>query len=438
MGLFRHFAGVFIAFAFALTATDAPRALAQSPPPAATDAEIARLISQLSDPAFERRVGASRRLCAIGAPAIEALKGAAAGEDTEAALRAKKILNALDRVLFSGIEVQLEADRTAVSWDQPVELRLVLENRSRHPARIPFASGSDQSETTSADAGQVATMIDASDWLVVRNDRGREVLLHVDEISDDKAVWQVIQDRIRSGPLSDVSPGERRIIVLSDFNRGWARYPLLQAGLYSVQFRYVPEWLDSVLAKDQVGQVQSAVLNLEVIESAPAGVSAHGAHAEVFVRREGAQLVASLTNRHDHTIQINTNFGVSAPFAEIKWVYERDGRRTAVSAIQQPGRSWTDFDAARFIKLKPGESMDLVQWSVPDVMEAFRQAGENLTSSEGSISFSYFNLCDRQWQFREQANLARDIDVPEFLRGPLPREILSARLGSASIRWTPP
>lgn len=413
-------------------------ASAQDPPPPATDAEIVLLISQLSDTSYARRVGATRRLCAIGASAAEALRHAVDGEDTEAALRARRVLTALDRVWFSGIEVRLEADRTTFEWNQPIELRLVLENRSRFAARIPFESGSDQSETNSADARQVALMIDASDWLVVKNERGREIDLHVDEISDDKAVWQVIQDRLRGGPSCEVAPGERRSVVLSAFNRGWARYPLLESGRYTIQFQYVPEWLDPVLAEDKVGEVASNVLTLEVLHSAPAGVTTNGAPAEVSVRREAGDLIATLTNRHDHDIVINTNYGVSAPFAEINWVYERDGRRTLIPAMATPGRQWSEFDAKRFVLVESGGSIDLVRRPVGDVVDAFKQAGENLSGGEGSISVSYFNLCDRQWQLREQASLEKDADTPEVLRSPLPRQVVAARLTSGSLRWTAP
>src|SRR5262245_62080223 len=112
-----------------------PSAIAQSGVGRGTDAEINALVTQLSDPSYAKRVGATRRLCAIGAPATEALTGAASGKDMETALRAKKILQALHNLWFSGVDVRLECSQQTFEWDHPIEIRLIMENRSNYPAQ---------------------------------------------------------------------------------------------------------------------------------------------------------------------------------------------------------------------------------------------------------------------------------------------------------------
>jgi hypothetical protein len=136
---------------------------------------------------------------------------------------------------------------------------------------------------------------------------------------------------------------------------------------------------------------------------------------------------------------INTNYGVSAPFAEIQWIYERDGRRTAITAAPALGRTWADFDVRRFLPLEPGASLELAHARAADVSRSLSQAGEKVVPGEGTIALSYFNLCDRKWQFREQTNLDKDASAPAVFRTALPRQLLSTRLTSQPIRlWGAP
>lgn len=397
-------------------------------------ADVASLVEQLSDPSYDRRMAATRKLCAAGQPALPSLRRVAEGSDREAALRARKIIQALERILFAGVEVRLESDRNSLGWDEPAQVRLIFENKSRFPARLPFPASSGQSEGDSGDARQVGMMIDASDWLLVTNSAGREVELRVDDIADDPEVLRVVQERLQGGPVTELTPGDRMVIVLDQFNRGWARYPMLDAGEYRVTMRYVPEWSDPVLAEQKIGEVRSNELMLRVERGAPETVSRAGAKAEVAVRRENDEFVATITNRNDQSILVNTNYGVSAPFAEILWVYERDGRRETMSAASSTGRTWSDFDTVRFRKVDAGSSLELARIGVADLATRMGDAGKGVQAGEGLIAFSYFNLCDKNWQIREQANLDRDAETPAALRSPLPRQLLSTRLTSSSVR----
>ena len=261
----------------------------------------------------------------------------------------------------------------------------------------------------------------------------------MDEISDDPAVLRVVQERLSGGPISVLAPGERASVALVAFNRGWARYPLLDEGNYTVMFRYVPEWIDPVLAEERAGEVRSNTLAFHVVKGAPETVSRGGALAEVAVRRDENELIASMTNRTDRAMLINTNYGMSVPFAAIQWIYERDGRRATIPAAPVLGRNWVDFDARRFVPLEPGGSLELSRVRVADLSRALSQAGEVVVAGEGIIALSYFNLCDRQWQLREQANLDKDAATPAVFRTTLPRELLSTRLTSQPLRsWSVP
>src|SRR5262245_36521761 len=90
------------------------------------EADIPSLIEQLSDPEFAVRTRATRALCAVGERAIVRLRDAAGGSDREAALRARKIIEALERILFAGVEIRLETDRTTLGWDEAIDVRVVL------------------------------------------------------------------------------------------------------------------------------------------------------------------------------------------------------------------------------------------------------------------------------------------------------------------------
>src|SRR5687768_14697252 len=75
----------------------------------ATPERIAVLIRQLGDKEFAKREAAQKELDAIGEPARDALKKAAAGDDAEVRERAKKIIESLDvRALAAANKKDLE------------------------------------------------------------------------------------------------------------------------------------------------------------------------------------------------------------------------------------------------------------------------------------------------------------------------------------------
>ena len=402
----------------------------------ATDADIAALVSDLSDPSYEKRTHATRRLCAIGMPATEKLRAAAAGDNAETALRAKAVLSVLDNLMFSGVEVRLSFSKSKIAWDQPVDLNLSLTNRAKYAARVPFEIDPAKRTVAADDAQQVGSMLDVADLVRVRGLDGREVDLTVDDISADSQVVAAVQRRLNEGPVSTLDPGQQAKITVVAFNRGWARYPLLDAGVYTVVMDYTPEWEDDVLAAHRVGRVVSNPATITISTGAPATVSRSGAEASLTIERDGAFIAARLTNRTDQTMLVNKNFGRSPPFADGHWVYELEGTRREVPVIAKSAASWHDFKAALLVEVGPGQSTELARIHLNELRHALSDAGAKFDDRRWTVHFSYVNLCSRQWQVRQGSALLGNSKAPAIFQVPLPRRILST--GHTSNRLTAP
>ncbi|UCC30201.1 MAG: hypothetical protein JSU86_18625 [Phycisphaerales bacterium] len=402
----------------------------------ATDADIAALVSDLSDPSYEKRTYATRRLCAIGMPATEKLRAAAAGDDAETALRAKAVLSLLDNLMFSGVEVRLSFSKSKIAWDQPVDLNLTLTNRAKYPARVPFEIDPAKRTAAGDDAQQVGSMLDVADLVHVRGADGREIDLAVDDISADSQVVAAVQRRLNEGPVSTLDPGQQVKITVAAFNRGWARYLLLDTGVYTITMDYTPEWEDDALATQRVGRVVSNPATITISTGAPATVSRSGAEASLAIERDGAFIAARLTNRTDQAMLVNKNFGRLPPFADGHWVYELDGTRQEVPVIAKSAASWHDFKAALLVEVGPGQSVELARIDLNELRRALSDAGAELDGRRWTVHFSYVNLCGRQWQVRQGSALLGNSKAPAIFQVPLPRRILST--GYTSNRLTAP
>ena len=398
--------------------------------------EMASLVRALGDPAHEARMFATHRLCAIGMEAREFLQAAAESTDVEAALRAKQLLAVFDRLWFSGADVSLSFSKPIIDWLEPVDLNITMTNRLPYPARIPFdvdpgVRGDDD------DARQVADMLDLAEWLKVRAPDGRELDLRVDDIGGEPAVFAVVQSRLAGGPGGVLAPGEQITVTARAFNRGWARFPLLDRGEYTVMLDYVPDWTDVVLAAARVGRVISTPTTVTIRDGASPTISRTGIQTDLIIEREGTFLIARLVNRTDQPVLINTNFGGAAPFADGRWVYEIDqpfaaqGKtRCDLPILPKPGASWHDFKPELLVEVGPGESVELARISVSDLRKSLINAGADLSGDRWSVHFTYANLCDRQWQTRQGSALLGNENAPPFFQKPLPRRTLSVRQGS--------
>ena len=403
----------------------------------ATDEEIASLIVDLGDPAYEVRTAATRRLCAIGMPARTRLSKTAGGEDVEAALRAKKLLAVLDQIHFAGIDVLLSFSKSTIAWDESVDLRVTLINSSAHRGRVPFETDSTkraERRKWSADALQVGDMLDVAEHLTVRGPQDREIALRVDDILADPRVEAAVRERLDAGPVSVIESEDSVAITVTAFNRGWARYPLLGRGRYDVVLEYLPPWEDDLLRTERIGRAVSNPATITVTDGAPAVVSRNGEEASVTIHQEECSLVATLVNKSDQPVWVNKNFSSAAPFAQGRWVYMLDESMVDVPVL--PGRRarWTDFDEKLLVKVAPGGSVELARVDLDTIRRTLVDAGADLSSTRWAIHFSYSNPCDRHWQKREESTLRDDPDVPQVLRRPLPRRTLSTRQTSNQLQ----
>lgn len=416
-----------VAMAQPLLYTPAPAA---EPPHAAISGpvrsgEVARLVERLAHPSYGERTFATRRLCAIGMEAAPALKQAAASPNVERALRARLILDALEQVLFAGVEVRLALSHVQADWDEPVKLTVILTNRTEYSARVPFELDPSSRTGATPDARQVADLIDVAEWLNVTNDAGDSIPLHVDDITLDAAVSRVIHDRVEEAPYSVLAPGQQAQLVVTPLNRGWARYRMLDAGRFRMVLRYVPEWEDPELAAAKVGAVKSNTVELTITRAAPAEVSRRGAEASIEFTAEDSAYVVRLTNRWDHATIINKNFGPAAPFAQGRWVCERGASLRDIAVMPDAVTDWTDFDAALLVEVPAGGEVELARIERKPLADRFEMLGIDPNREDAVLYFSYTNLCDRGWQARQERTSPGPGQSPDALREPLPLRILT-------------
>lgn len=423
---------VFSAVAFATPS----HSVAQSELPG-DEKRLAALIEQLGDASYDRRSDATRQLCALGPVVVEPLQVASRGENAEVALRARKILDAFDALLFAGTKITIEASANNFEWNQIVDLRVTIANTSKFASKIPFDESS--ATTVSGDAAQVANMIDISEWLEVKAPDGKAIELRVDDISEESAILDVIQARLGGGPTMMLQPNQTVVILGKAFNRGWARYPLLDRGQYAIRFEYIPQWQDPILASANVGKVTSETAFVNIKTEAPSAISRNGAEADLVVERAGDQIQARLVNRTDRLVRVNANFGPAAPFAEGKWTMEAGPLQTTVAVHQGKNPTWQDFAAQNIHEVQAGESIVLASASCEEILrraDEFRPQLRDATTL--NIGFAYSNLCDRQWQARQGTTFANDPTLPAILLQPLPTRILSTRQTSNRITCAAP
>ncbi len=398
-----------------------------------TDDEIASLIRDLGDPEYEKRTTATRRLCVIGMRAKSLFRSAAGSTDVEVALRVKQLLEAFDRMWFAGTEVRLAFSKQTLAWDDPVDLRITLTNRSKYPSRIPFQIDSTKSDAADSDARQVGVMLDVADFIRVRSDAGKRMELRVDDITADPAVNQAVDERVEATPISILQAGERVTITAHDFNRGWARYALLDRGVYTVELAFEPQWQDAVLAARHVGRVASNIAALEVTTGAPAAVARDGSTASLTIHTEGQFLVAKLTNRTDQPMLVNKNFGGGAPFAVASWVYAADNSVHEVPVLPNARPGWYEFDESLLVNVQAGLSIELARIEVRDLLNTLQAKGADFTDDGWTIHFGYRSRLDHHWQRRDGRSFLDDEKAPAILRKPISRRILSARHTSNRI-----
>ena len=399
--------------------------------------KIDGLIAGLGDRSYDRRNQAECGLIAVGPAATPALRTALAGESYEIAARAGRVLAILDSLLLAGVEVELSFSKRTIVWNDPVDLVIKLTNRSGYDARIPFEPSAQPAEHPDDDElRQLGLMLDAGDFLTVTGPGGKEIDSRVDDLTSE-GVEKVLEVRMDDGPTYLLPASESATIVLRDFNRGWARYPLLDAGVTKVGFSYRPAWPNhpryDELRKSESWVVTAKKTELTITTAAPGVVSRSGKEAGIAVVREQDEWVARITSTHDVPIWINANLGYATPFATCRWVGRFGESRLAVAAGQKRPQSLADFDRQRMVEVLPGKSLELARIGVDRLAQALADLGGNV-EQEWNLQVEYLNLCDRSWQARQRDSLSKQAKVPDILDKPLPRRVLTLHLISATVR----
>lgn len=395
--------------------------------------EINQLIRQLSDSSYAKRTYATQRLCAIGMDAYEPLKKALQSDDAETALRASELIHTLNQLLFSGIEITLSLSKNNIAWNESIDLVMTLKNVSSHTAKIPFDKQITLPRQKHNHAQQVASMLDVAEWIHVRHPQGQEMTLSVDDFAADPAIVDIVHLRLDDGPFMTIEPQQQITLTAYAFNRGWARYKLLDEGEYTVWLDYVPEWDDKKLADAQIGRVTSKEIALRVDKPAPDTISRSGQIASLSIHQDKDKMYAKLINRTDQTMILNTNLGDQPPFAQARWIYRNDDQQCEHLIMDQIRASWHDFDQRKLIEVQPGHSHVLTRINLDVLREKLIEAGADKKAESWALSFSYSNLCDWRWQRRQAEILQNNPNAPEFLQKPLPPKLSSARYTSNEL-----
>ncbi len=372
----------------ALAAVCAPAAFAQTTQPTKPE-EIGRLVKQIAAPSYRAREQVLRRIAEVGPSAIPYLRREMNNPKQEIALAARELAEELEEVFFSGAVVRLEADPPRVRWDQPLRLRVIVENRAGFPTKIPWTCGAGSATRPARPAEQAALALDVSDFLEVTAPDDGPVELRVDPIGDDREVETAVEKRAKGGgATSPLAPGRTCTADVPEFNRGWARYPLLAKGRYRLRFTYQPEWTREEWIEAGLGKVVSEAIEVEVVEPAPPAVREAEASAAVSVTRDGGHLVARLQNTWDRPLCVNLNFRADTErFAQMFWmVVSDDGEPARVSLPPTAPMETPEPDANRIRLLRPAEEVELGRVEVAALLAA--AAKERPRPAAGALQVS--------------------------------------------------
>ena len=345
------------------------------PATAPAPAELSGWVRQLAHPKPHTRREAFERLLAWGPLAYHDLRNARRGPSLEAAFLADDLLETMGEVLFVGSKVRLEAEAARVAWDQPFSLTVHVENAGSWPVPVSWAANQPPG-APGDDAAQTGAMLDAADFLEVLGPDGQPVDLRVDPIEPGTALAAAI--RLRAGnnpPGHELAPGSTTRLTIPAFNRGWSRYPLLEAGRYSVRFLYQPPWQDEEWVQRGYGAVASEPVFIEVTAGAPPQVRGQDRQAALRGRVQGDRVIVELVSTWDRTLCVNLNLGgLADTHARLVWSLVEPAPPADRDADFELDVTNTGpaFDRGRVRELTAGESIEVANVSRAALLEACR------------------------------------------------------------------
>ena len=352
--------------------------------------EIASLVRQLGAASPQRRQQAERRLLEIGPRCVPALRDARDHRDPEVVARVRSLLGRFDRLLLAGAKVRLAVEPSRVRWDQPFDLLVAVENESPVACQVPFSPRLAELLGFSAEARQVGPILDVADFLELTGPDGEMIDLHVHDAADDPAVRRIVELRAEGLAYDKLAAGAARTYRVPALNRGWGRYRMLSAGTYRIRLVYQPEWGDPWLAERNVGRVESNVVEVAVLDDAPAVV--RRAHEQLVLRiaREGDAVVGRLVNAYDLPVRVNLNInGDTALFARVSWTIGRGAETVDVPA---PGGG--PFDSDRLVRLEPGGEVVLARCALAE-LTGRPEVRSLLAGEPAELRLRYMSLISR-------------------------------------------
>ena len=266
-------------------------------------------------------------------------------------------------------------DRTRIRWDEPIVLTIRVDNPTAGDVRVswPTDGAAGDAQGAADDATQVAALMDVADFLAVSAPSGESVELRVDPIEQDTAVHRVVSVRAGAAPPSQViPPGGSARLTVPQWNRGWARFPTLGRGTYSIRFEYQPPWKDAAWIAQGVGAVLSNTVQIEVVEPAPPSIQQATRPMELRLREEHHQIIGELRNLWDRELYINLNMGGPLEtHARLEWCRAADAGEAGPFTLEGDATG-RDFAPERLKVLAPGETARVADSAVALLLKQAR------------------------------------------------------------------
>ena len=400
-------------------------------------AQVQSWIEQLSHPDFHVRQQAVGRLYAAGPAVLKQLDQLIQeSNDFEAVLRAKALINRIQQLYLVGAQVKLEVDKKEVRWDEPFTLRVTLTNPSDFPILMPFLIEDRQKLDINPLAVQVGQMLDALDFLAITGPNGEAVDLTVSDYRGYPELKHAIETRATAEPASLLQPKQSVTLELAEFNRGFARVRMFDAGEYQIRFAYLPAWDDPQLVENEIGLVTSNTVTVRVTKPAPDLIRQAGRPLLLSLKRENDQFVVSLTNTYDLPMGVNLNLGGLGlnRHARLRWQAKRDHQS---SYAYDPFPEAPPFSADHFKTLAPLETIPIHKATVEDLrgirlFDSF-QAGESV-----DVTVTYSNAIDRSSLTRITDKAEAQTETFKSLIESMPALMFTGQVTSESVTITLP
>lgn len=362
--------------------------------PTSTKDDTQVLLDDLSDPSYEVRQAAVEKLYTAGPAVLDALSKVTTSDDFEAALRARNLIERIQKLFFVGAKIKLSASHKRIRWDESVSLRIKIINPSDFPIHLPFLIKNRGSIDIDPLAVQMGNLLDAADFLSVVGPDSKAADPVVDDLRGEPSLEAALDTRVYAEPASLLAPHSEFILKVPDFNRGFARYRMLRKGTYRLQFAYVPEWDDHKMREDGIGKVVSNALTLTVTQPAPDLILNARRELRVELERVGQEFVVRLTNTHDRPMGVNLNLGNRglAHHAYLEWDWQTPA---GVVRAAQPLLNPSPLDTEKLVKLKPGQSIELFRTDLNRLktLSGFEQMGRDEENT--TLAVRYTNILDR-------------------------------------------